>query len=372
MFSYNDGKLHDEIAVVGNFPRIELSRIKNTTQYVTRSAVIEKYRNETVSYKFQVDGRLMEPKLIVNEQFQPARHIWRETPYIRAAPHRTRSVLILVLPGNPGLCDYYWEVVAALSRLVDNSEVASVSYLGFDVDRKTPLERTIYLDEQVEHCSAFLEYLIKKEPHRPEKVVILGHSVGAWVAQRVSMKHSKVGFVGLLTPTVKSIAISERGALLTRCLRYFGPQSLYYTVKTLGMLPLSQYIVSLVTSLIFPSGEVGSEARNASTKLARNPHVCHQILAMAAEEMQRIGEDIEPEDIKGFWDRCRIWGCFAENDHWVSPDTREALMEYGKSRSNVRLEVASVPHAFCLRHSEAVAGLAARQIRHWMNPGEVA
>lgn len=370
MFSYNDGKLHDEIAVVGEFPKIELFRVKNTTQYVSCSSVINMYRYEMVSYSFQVDGQLMESRKIDNKQFQPKKYYWKEVPYIRVAPYSTRSVLILVIPGNPGLCDYYWEVVAALSRLVSNSEVVSVSCLGFDVEKHCSPERTFGLDDQVEHCSAFLSYLLEKHPQRPENIVILGHSVGAWTAQRVSMRHPEVGFVGLLTPTVKSIASSERGALLTKALRYFGPQSLYYTVKAVGMLPLSQHMLSMVISLMFPNGEVGSEARNASTKLAQNPHVCHQVLAMAAEEMERIGEEIEPEDIRGFWDRCRIWGCFAEDDHWVSQETREALMEYAKPRTNVRLNVASVPHAFCLRQSEAMAGLAARQIWQWMNPGE--
>lgn len=379
MFSFNDGRLHSTVeAVIGGTYRVPLTRAGSTTQYTAPLRDIQRLRQlssaerRTLSFAFDVDGHLMNesPSLMTGT---PEKSLGRDTPYVHARSTHggdRPARLIYVIPGNPGLCEFYADFVAALSELVPNAAIAAVSYLGYNVDTPDDQAPLFMLDEQVQHKVDFLHFF-HTTVGRDLPVYVLGHSVGAWIAQRIAHRRSEVVFVGLMAPTIKDIALSERGRNVTSLTRYVGTNTVWAAVWALKWVPFYQIVVMQLLRRIMPISEITGIAREATLGIALSPTVCRQIVGLAIEEMQRIGPDIEPIDIRGFWanKNRRIWALFAEHDHWVSPESRAAIVELSRGLPHMLTEQLPVPHSFVLRDSETVAALAARQILETGPPG---
>lgn len=114
------------------------------------------------------------------------------------------------------------------------------------------------------------------------------------------------------------------------------------------------------------------ESLDAAVSLLSKPRIIRQALALGKEEMYRIGPELEPEDIKGFWDESngyRIWAFFITDDHWVPPAVRAAVAKTYGNEPHIDVEVMTeespkqIMHAFCVRHSDDVAIKTVAQIK---------
>lgn len=367
MFSFDDGAVHDDVQLVaegrGTYP---MSRVTRTTLYVVSNSVIQLLgRNCPQTYRVRCDGRDSVVKQYKPNSSGVKRHTLsyngESTSYLKAGPAARPQELIYIVPGNPGLCEFYFDFAESLSQQFPKSLVICASYRGFDVFGPSGPLKLHRLADQVNHKLEFLDFILATHPSI-SKVALLGHSVGSWVCQRMAVQHESVKFVGLLTPTVHNIALSSQGQKFVTLTKLVKPMFVFFLVSALLMvLPFSNWLVSKAVPLLHP--EVRAETLTCAVALATNPSVIYQVMGLAMEEMLVIGGTIEPTDIGGFWDRFPVFALFAENDHWVSRQSREALIEHARTRRNVTTEVAAVSHAFCLKESEAVSVLVANQIK---------
>jgi pimeloyl-ACP methyl ester carboxylesterase len=103
-------------------------------------------------------------------------------------------VRVLVLPGNPGVAQYYGDFCTSLqAELGGGALVHALGLLGHTTaaPKEAPL-RTYLLDEQEQHVLAALDA-------QPGPVLLVGHSIGAYLALRALQARPAcvLGVVGL-------------------------------------------------------------------------------------------------------------------------------------------------------------------------------
>ncbi|KAL4817092.1 hypothetical protein BDW67DRAFT_175025 [Aspergillus spinulosporus] len=337
-----------------------------------------------------------------------------------SSPSSPWPITIYFITGNPGLISYYHVFLSLLSKNIASSQLArrygvhivGHSLAGFELESGAAQNedgRQIYdLEEQI----CFVQRRLKENMQRLRadptvsthhhnlapavtetktlrpKVILIGHSVGTYIAMEILRRHrerqsapSDDGDVEvdfeiaggiMLFPTVLDIAKSPSGQKLTLLLRII-PQlalmvSLFAWVLT-TVLP-DGLLRSLVRCVMRSPPE---EAVDATTRFLKSRWGVREALHMAADEMRTITSDKWSDDIWGVSRTTqeneaqlvskpltRLVFYFGRNDHWVAKKTREEIlaarggMRAGNGPRMVVCEE-SVPHAFCLRHNEIMA-----------------
>ena len=272
--------------------------------------------------------------------------------------------LFVWIPGNPGLLEYYEELLELIHKKHPEWEILGISHAG--MSSGNPLlegnDHTIYsLEDQIDHKIDVINSFSSKE--RP--LIIMGHSVGCFMAQRVILSKHLVGEVkhmGLLMPTVIDIHLSKKGIFMTRVLdwvKYFPyylgwvSQMIFYTILPLSVV---KFIISKAMTLM-----IDSKAVHATQVLLRNSKFIQQALGLAKYEMLVIRDDWEfQRQLANFCNEkgVKSWVLFANNDHWVSNHTRSKLIEFYKDNCNnedLKIYLTDkVPHAFVVKSSQHV------------------
>lgn len=322
-------------------------------------------------------------------------HVVPTTIYHIPGPNRQAPIFYMI-PGNPGLCEFYETFLEELKTLYPEFEYLCPSHIGFDTLTQPnyglhPGDTNHTLDEQIQHKISLLREWVRGESNgnnktgRPRDVVIMGHSVGAWMVQRIATAFRNdpvvhIKLVGLLTPTIMDIAQSDRGKKLMTIAKYVSPGTILPRASQLLTWAVPQSYVK--SALQYIMGSPSEVAVNAASSLVTKPKIVKQALEMAAEEMHRIGSEIEPSDIKGFWDAdngYRIWLYFVKEDHWVANVTREYILKETDDAPHVSSVVededSAIVHAFCVRDSNHVAELVCKQMKeikfHLGDPNDV-
>ncbi|KAJ9195938.1 hypothetical protein DTO166G4_6295 [Paecilomyces variotii] len=345
---------------------------------------------------------------------------------------------VFFISGNPGLISYYHDFLSLVSEKLaaedaqENDDLSSgfriygASLGGFDVgdkkeedkkgkkgnnDPSTLIPGRLYsLEEQIDFVEKKLHALMRDsassepEPMNPrratrsttaaiqksnkQKVILIGHSVGAYIAMEILRRHreeEKMGdgeaaeeegpfdIVGavLLFPTVIDIAKSAAGKRLTWLL-YFIPQLALVAslvVKVLAFVFPDWVLRSLVRLVM---GNPPSSAVESTLSFLKSERGVRQALHMAADEMRTITSDKWSDDIWGTSRAgkppSRLVFYFGRNDHWVAERTRDEIIESrggSSSKDGPTMIVCedSIPHAFCIRHSPIMARKVARFIK---------
>jgi pimeloyl-ACP methyl ester carboxylesterase len=137
----------------------------------------------------------------------------------RFAPPRTR---LLLVPGNPGVCEFYFDFADALHRLLNGSaEIIVVSHLGH-CGRATA-GVALSLDDQVAHKRHLLRALLGESDdaarvfrdfglplaHAALPLLLAGHSIGAFVCFKLLAERDatcrRVPRVIALMPTFRNL-----------------------------------------------------------------------------------------------------------------------------------------------------------------------
>ncbi|QLQ79877.1 hypothetical protein HG537_0C05250 [Torulaspora globosa] len=276
---------------------------------------------------------------------------------------RAECPLFVWIPGNPGLMEYYEDFLMLVHRQRPDWEVLGISLAGFNtvgpVEEPRKDGNVVFsLEQQIDHKLEVIREF--SSPNRP--LIIMGHSVGAYMVQRIAMSEELVGKVirtGLLTPTILDIHTSERGILLTKALYWL--RSLPTWAGWSSTLLFDRILPSLVTKTLL-SIAMGCGLRSspvlATEKLVKNGRFIKQALGLAAFEMQEIRSDWEFQ--KDFINHCNknnisTWLLFSDSDHWVAESTRRDLIEFydqNYDQEKVKIHVCDIPHSFVLKHSK--------------------
>ncbi|KAL2812577.1 hypothetical protein BJX63DRAFT_239511 [Aspergillus granulosus] len=348
------------------------------------------------------------------------------TPSPSSSQAKQYPITVYFITGNPGLISYYHAFLSSLAQKLspklDNGSIVvpdpeskkstihvlGHSLAGFELEPKQSTEvghqdHYFSLEEQICFVQGKLRgHLaeLRREYSSPEskpKVILIGHSVGTYMGMEILRRHrespspsEEEGFdiVGgvLLFPTVKDIAASPSGKKLTFLLRLI-PQ-LALVVSIFARILTTLLPASILTAIVnFVMKRPPREAAAATCSFLQSKRGVRQALHMAADEMRTITSDKWSDDVWGVASPsstgagsdlarpARLFFYFGRNDHWVAERTREEIVaarggtnekETGTGTARgPRMVVCeeAVPHAFCLRHSELMAGKTADMIR---------
>lgn len=306
--------------------------------------------------------------------------------------------LLVFIPGNPGLIDYYITYLDLIAEQYPKYDVLAISHAGYQtsddfVAAGNTGERTYYdIDYQVKHKVEILKEQIL-DGHT--NISILCHSVGGYFTQRVVralLKDDevkdlvKIEFIGLICPTIVDIAKSQSG-------QYFG-----WLFSVLPLVQASIYFIAFL-HLILPTAfaryiirnfviarpkltdarliESWNNSVDATHKIFLSKRIGYQALTMAKEELRVIHRDDEYND--WFFEELpqqygtRIWSFFAHRDHWVHDNTRDYILSRYHDAENelVNFEVgdvdnedaSAITHSFCIDQSVEFAGITCKALQ---------
>jgi hypothetical protein len=155
-----------------------------------------------------------------------------------------QKTTIFFISGNPGLIGYYHPFLSLLSNYLDEEkeenlpsppsfQIYGCSLGGFEIDERQPSPSNNSIDLDLEDQICFVQgklaTLMGDEGNgngnagTRQKVILVGHSVGAYIAMEILRRHheskpeSAFDIIGgaMLFPTVKDIAASPSGQKLT-------------------------------------------------------------------------------------------------------------------------------------------------------------
>ncbi|OOQ89097.1 hypothetical protein PEBR_10614 [Penicillium brasilianum] len=341
------------------------------------------------------------------------------------------TTTVFFISGNPGLIGYYHPFLSLLGEYLANSrdqsstqnglkktdsslQIYGCSLGGFEVDCETVSPATttgnasrdgrskLYdLEDQIVFVHDNLNTLMRQNASSANdtststarrKVILMGHSVGAYIAMEVLRRHREANpesqsdnrytvdfdIIGgvMLFPTVKDIAHSPSGQKLTTVLSLIPHLDLVVSffariLTTILPTPALKALVKLVMH------NPPAHALDATTSFLKSAGGVRQALHMAADEMRTITSDKWTDDVWGVAHAreplTRLFFYFGRNDHWVAEKTRDEIVAVrgGKNGDEEgeglgpRMFVCEegLPHAFCLKHSDVMARKVAGMIR---------
>ncbi|KAF8078790.1 hypothetical protein FPV67DRAFT_1466481 [Lyophyllum atratum] len=261
----------------------------------------------------------------------------------------TPETVILFIPGNPGLLDFYVPFLSSIHKKDKTSTLAifARSHIGHTPGIEPSNSSSTYgLTAQVESSIEAFD-AIQSAFGVDTKIIVVGHSVGAWLSLQVlKARPLAVSAVFLLFPTISQIRDTPNGRKISwLCLPR--PRLFISRLSHLArILPLG------LLSLLFrswPSSQV-----LVLQMLLHSPHSILSALHMAHDEMGIIRDlDIGLLDAH----KNRLWFYFAEHDDWVGKQKDNILYAFKPDLENVRIVHGSqdIPHAFCINHGEQLA-----------------
>ncbi|KAI0298364.1 hypothetical protein B0F90DRAFT_1632849 [Multifurca ochricompacta] len=277
---------------------------------------------------------------------------WRMRDEDGPETDRTRTVLLFI-PGNPGLLDFYVPLLNAIHRRVEAASPTSSfvtifahahlglsSYIGGD--QSYPEIPSVSLPAQIQAHVEFLDELLAE--YGPEtRVLLVGHSIGSWFIQevlkaRVGLRPPRVG-VFMLFPTISHIGGTPNGRKLSPIFRPPWPRVLSRLSLLARHLPLC--ILSLVQPT-WPKNQL-----KVLSDFLRAPAAIYSALTMANDEMKTV-RDLDVDFLRDFAES--MWIFYAEKDDWVG-EQREVVLCALRGMSpegQVVHGYGGIPHAFCI------------------------
>lgn len=251
--------------------------------------------------------------------------------------------LFIWVPGNPGLLEYYQRFLQKVHIKNPTWEVLAISHAGTVIEtsqlKRLEHRTPIYdLNQQINHK---IEVINKYSKNPDRKLIIMGHSVGAYMCQRIVTSPKLMGTVikmGLVTPTVIDIYKSSHGVLFTKAFERVG--KLYEYLPFLSDLVFNKLIPAYWTKLlIFYVMGCSWEDYHiilGTYLLLTQRETLRQVLGLASVEMKQIRDDWPFQEY--LINYCKqngieIWFLFGNNDHWVSESTRAELIAFYKERA---------------------------------------
>ena len=288
-----------------------------------------------------------------------------------SALHDSDKVYIL-LPGNPGISELYYEFLVQFHEKYDKSiHLYAIDYMGHTIGAKA----LFLLEDQIEHARRLIIRI--KMNHPNATITLMGHSLGGFIALRLeSMAHHLI----LLFPAIDDLKSTQNATnRLNRVL--FTPIGILCITILVYMTSVLPYIIKYkLIHYIEPRAshdQLVILTRHWDYKLVKNT------VGLTMDEYKHIG----PLDLSKFQrqrhdsvqtslncksnskliDKCLF--LFTPFDGWCSISTfrqlsytypyklinRDKLTSYNKS--GIYLTPNNIPHAFVLGYSQQVCDI---------------
>lgn len=288
-------------------------------------------------------------------------------------PRRSiHKIVIVVIPGNPGLVEFYDGFVTTLfNSLQGQWPIYAISHAGHSPTEGYPLNPfpksshgditagkssfPLTLKEQIAHKNEFLERHIP--PH--SRILLIGHSIGAYIILHIlktCCRASDITKAILLFPTIERMAVSPSGKYVTPMVKYFNWLTLS-AVGVFSVIPVSvkQFLVKwwLSDRKNLISGSVESVLKLLS------PKVINGVVTMARDEMTQVVL-CDDEVIKKNLNKLILY--YGTIDNWC-PVSYYKDMKKRFPDGEIYLCQKKFDHAFVLESSHEVAEMVSSWIQ---------
>jgi pimeloyl-ACP methyl ester carboxylesterase len=133
------------------------------------------------------------------------------TEYIIHGKEKTEEdIMLVIVPGNPGIVEFYIEFMNCLHEMM-NYSVLAVSHAGHVSTEFFDNHQQHSLQDQVNHKIEYLQMVLNGDvenvnANRGTKFILLGHSIGSYIALKIKsfMPDSVIGVVNLM-PTIRNL-----------------------------------------------------------------------------------------------------------------------------------------------------------------------
>uniref|UniRef100_A0A671QY45 Lipid droplet-associated hydrolase n=2 Tax=Sinocyclocheilus anshuiensis TaxID=1608454 RepID=A0A671QY45_9TELE len=274
------------------------------------------------------------------------------------------KMLILVIPGNPGVVGFYKTYVWTLYQtFIRRYPVWAVSHAGHSMppetydmieDASVTEEEDVFgLNGQIEHKLTFL----RKHVPRDTNLLLIGHSIGCYIILEMMKRDPELKVVKavMLFPTIERMAYSPQGKVMTPVLcrlRY----TFYLPIFLLSLLP-ERLKVSIVHLALRNSYAVDTSIIPATVSLI-NVDCAANGMYMGSQEMRLV---VERDNITIRQHLSKLIFYYGATDHWCPVqyyrDTRKDFPE-----GDIRLCERGIRHAFVLDAGEEMANMTAEWI----------
>lgn len=309
---------------------------------------------------------------------QPATSIYHKAPL---ELFKSLSQILVLIPGNPGLVDFYETYLTLLQTKLPRLEVLAISHEGFQStgdyrDEKEHIE-TYGLKLEAQHKISIIQDFVQ-EKECPVELFFLSHSMGCFVTQRVVKlimedpelsKKVTVKFVGFICPTIIDICKSASGKLFTNLSHYLPLIRIATLFSLLTSSLLSEHAIRRVIQRFFLSGPPSDDeyrqqeyenATNGMLKIFLSRPLITRALSLANEEMHQIATNRDMTDYSFITlpstYNVKVWSFFADTDKWVSESTRAAILSRYNQEGNENLsfEIGSLKDSVAIKHGFCV------------------
>lgn len=278
-------------------------------------------------------------------------------------PQQKKGILILIIPGNPGIMGYYEDFMSTLHFCSGSTiPVWGVSHAGHvkiphDKQTEAPAHDPFSFQGQIEHKVQFLEKYI---PHDAQ-LILIGHSIGCRIILEVMKRNTKHNIIKamLLFPTIEKMATSPNGVVATPMLKYcrhIGVMLVYF----LSFLPVR--IQKQLISWHFAGQNVGECSVRASLNLF-HPSCVSSSTYMAHCEMQEVTE-LDSQLLATIQKNLsKLIFYHGSTDKWCPVSYYEGFKKRFPD-GDIRLCKDGHEHAFVLESAEQVG----RMVWNWVQP----
>ncbi|KAL4146843.1 hypothetical protein PRNP1_010599 [Phytophthora ramorum] len=259
--------------------------------------------------------------------------------YYPTQQHDEEKLLVLVVPGNPGVPFYYLPLMQELVRTHGRRhEVRCLSHAGHFMPWKNN-GRAFSLKQQLAHKAYYLEQRLRQDPTL--RFVLIGHSIGSYFLLDIARRFpQQIVKMVLMQPTIMHMALSPKGKqMMPLFKRYEHGVTLVVMVEYLVPSGLRHWIVRRVVG-----AKTSKTLQLASLSLV-NASVMRNVLGMAADEMEDVA-DLDKELIAQHEDK--ILFVYSTVDEWVPA---EFMQEYQVRFPNAQHRVVPQAHAFMMEQN---------------------
>ncbi|KAJ3191282.1 hypothetical protein HK101_007911 [Irineochytrium annulatum] len=276
------------------------------------------------------------------------------------AQFASSPAVLLVIPGNPGVIQYYDAFMRHIWSLCKGRiEVVGVQHPGHSASLR-PTRSPLSLAEQVKHKVAVMDMLREKYPRANTTFFLAGHSIGAYMCLQV-LRHRPdlpIRKCYALFPTLRDIASTPRGRSVS--------------IATLPVLRHFAVLVLLLLRLLLPRPQFLRVTSHATGMTGRALEVtCDRLLRPSpAWHATSLGRDemvslraLDSETMRR--NAGKVVVLYGDGDGWT-PDHHVADMRRDHPDVEVHVCEVGVPHAFVLAHSEVVGDVVGNWVRKEM------
>ncbi|KAK7064374.1 lipid droplet-associated hydrolase [Favolaschia claudopus] len=270
---------------------------------------------------------------------------------------KTPDAVFLFIPGNPGLLEFYTPFLESIHN--ENGCFLTVWAAGHLGHRGLPCS-DYSLAAQVENAIQAIDAVSDAFPRA--RIVVSGHSVGAWIALQVlKARPADSTQLFLLCPTLTNIADTPNGRRLSWLFRPPLPTIISWLSYLMRPIPLSfvfsnwYCVIESWSCFMKPKSRLFSRTvlQIAILRgLVNSPSAIIACLSMAHEEMNTIRE-MDWVFLNEHRQRLHLY--YAAKDDWVSVHKINITRLFSPEEAARIIDNANVSHAFCLTHSAEVA-----------------